>query len=338
MARNRSHTRRRRSAWTGLALLMITAASFGVANTTALAQPTDLTGFTFLRIEPSARASALGGSFVAIYDGDVNTLFYNPSLLSESTDGRLSLSYLNHVSDVNAGFVAYGREYAGIGSFAAGVRFLNWGGLQGATETGERTGTFGAGDVALTVGGARSATDKIRYGANAHVIYSGVEDYSATALAADLGVTYFAPGSALTVSAAVRNLGFVLSSLGTRRDRLPVDLQVGLTKRVAHLPLLMSITGYNLHDYGTVFDDATVVDNVLYHIALGGEFQFSEAFQLRIGYNHRRHDELRTKARLDFAGFALGVGIHVRRFSFDYSYNSWSELGGLNQLTVGTHL
>jgi hypothetical protein len=310
----------------------------GFATPVASAQPADPSTFSFLRIEPSARAAALGGSFAAVADGDINAFFFNPALITNAVDGSLSLSYLNHVADINAGFASYGYQHGDLATFAAGIRYLNWGTVVGADEAGERTGTFGAGDVALTVGAARPATNRVRYGANIHFIHSSVARFGASALAADLGVVYQDVERRVVVGVSVNNVGVALGSLGEKRDDLPIDLRVAVSTRFSHLPLLVSLTGYNLHDLDPAFEDASVLDNILYHVAAGGEFQFSPAFNIRFGYNHRRHDELRSKPRLDFAGVSMGVGIRVRRFRFDYSHSSWSELGGLNQLTVGTTL
>lgn len=301
----------------------------------AQAQPGDLSGFGFLRLEPSARAAALGGSFSAIYGDDVNAFFYNPALLNETTHRRLSLSYLNHLSDINAGFIAYSRHYEGLGTVAAGLRFLSWGELQGADEQGNRTGTFGASDVALTLGAARAQTERLRYGVNVHLIYSSVESFNASALAADLGVLYHVDGQQLTLSASVNNLGLTLNSLGVTKDDLPLDLRVGFTKRLRYIPLLVSLTGYNLHDIGDEPEDGTALSNVMQHVILGGEFQFGPAFNARFGYNHRRHEGLKTGSRLDLAGVGLGFGLKVSRFHLDYAFNSWS-FGGLHQLTVRT--
>ena len=300
------------------------------------AQPGDLSGFGFLRLEPSARAAALSGSFSAVYGDDVNGFFYNPALLNESTDGHLSLSYLNHLSDINAGFVAYSRHYEGIGSLAAGLRFLSWGTLQGADEQGNHTDDFSAADVALTLGGARAQGENLHYGANIHVIYSSVESFNASALAADVGVLYYLPEQRLGFSASVNNVGVTLSSLGDTSDDLPIDVRLGVTKRLRYIPLLISLTGYNLHAPGSgTPEDATALGNVLHHLILGGEFQFSEAFNVRFGYNHRRHEDLKQGSRLDLAGVGLGFGIKIRRFNMDYAFNSWS-FGGLHQFTVRT--
>lgn len=307
-----------------------------LAAVPAQAQPGDLSGFGFLRLEPSARAAALGGAFSAVYGEDVNALFYNPALLNEEMHRALSVSYLNHVAGLNAGFVAYSRHVERLGTFGGGLRFLSWGELQGADETGERTGTFGASDVALTVGYARAAGDNLRYGVNVHGVLSSIASYRASAVAVDAGAVYHLTGPQLTFSASVNNLGTALDSFGQTRDELPLDLRIGIAKRLRHMPLLLTVTGYNLHDLGDGPEGASGIGQVMHHVALGGEFQFSDAFNVRFGYNHRRHEELKMKSRLDLAGVGVGFGLKVSRVRVDYAFNSWSSLGGLHQFTLRT--
>ena len=62
-------TVQRAKAWRLVVLLVVGAAFLAMP---AQAQPGDLSGFGFLRLEPSARAAALGGSFSAVYGDDVN--------------------------------------------------------------------------------------------------------------------------------------------------------------------------------------------------------------------------------------------------------------------------
>lgn len=299
----------------------------------------DLPGFPFLRLEPSARAAALGGSFAAVYGDDVNALFYNPAALNAQMDGQLALSYLNHLSDINAGFLTYGREAGTLGSFGAGVRYLHYGTLTEADENGVQTGTFGASDLALTLGAARVYGERLRYGASLHLIHSRIAAEDAAAVAADVGMLYVQPASRLTLSASLHNLGTTLNGLGTERDALPTDLRVSATKRLRYLPLLVSVTGYELNHAGMLAPaEASIAQNVLYHLAFGGEFQFSPAFNLRLGYNHRRHEDLKLNSRLDLAGVGFGVGLKVTWVKVDYAITSWSELGRLHQFTVRTTL
>lgn len=307
-------------------------------SSVAVGQADRVTGFSFLRMDPSARASALAGSYMAISDGDVDGLYYNPALISPEMSGSISFSYLNHLSDINAAFLSYGRHVDGIASFAAGLRFLSWGSFDRANEFGERDGTFSAADIALTVGAARTYTERIRYGASLHVVYSSIDTYKASALAADIGATYVIAESNLTAGVSVNNIGVTMSSFGESRDELPFDIRLGVSKRLRHLPLLLTVTAFDLHHIGDAPDGASGVGSVFHYLNFGGELQFSPAFQVRLGYNHRKHEALKQKSRLDLAGVGFGVGIVVRNIKVDYSYSSWSSLGGLNQITIGTTL
>ena len=300
------------------------------------AQPGPATTFSFLRLEPSARAASLGGAFSAIYGDDINALFYNPALLNEEMHRAISLSYLNHLGGVNAGFIAHGRHLDGLGTIGAGIRFVGWGDMTGYDELGEETEDFGASSTALTLSFARSDDPRLRYGANIHAAFSRIESYGATAIAADAGLAYHLPESQLTLSASINNIGVVASSIGSVRDELPVDVRIGFAKRLQYVPLMISITGYNLNRIGEEPAGGNAFGDAMRHIALGGEFQFTDAFQLRVGYNHRRHQDLKMKSRLDLAGFGAGFGIGISRIRFDYAFNSWSSLGGLHQFTVRT--
>lgn len=307
-----------------------------VLSTAASAQPGPATAFSFLRLEASARSAALGGAFSAVYDGDVDALFYNPALLDETVHRSLSITYLNHLAGVNAGFIAHARHIEGVGTIGAGLRFVSWGELDGYDESGEDTDDFRAGDAALTLSLARSDQERFRYGASLHAIRSRIDAYAASAVAADVGIAYHLPEQRLTLSASAGNLGVVLDDLGTSDDALPIDLRVGLSKRLQYVPLLITVTGYNLNRIGADGRSGGAVGDAMRHVAVGGEFQFSRAFNVRLGYNHRRHEDLKTKSRLDMAGVGLGFGIRVSTFRFDYAFSSWSTLGGLHRFTLQT--
>ena len=82
-----------------------------------------LSSFDFLRLEPSAQAAALGGTSLSTTSNQGNVLFYNPALLGEDLDGNLSVSWLNHLSDLQAGALTYAQNLGPIGTGAVGVRF-----------------------------------------------------------------------------------------------------------------------------------------------------------------------------------------------------------------------
>ncbi len=313
---------------------------YGLVALPAAAQPGgSLSSFSLLRFDASARTAALGGAYTAMADGDVNALFYNPAIPSPATSRIPSLSYLNHLAGIDAGTLAYGHTADGLGTtFSGGLRFVHWGTLQRRNERGERTGTFSAGDVALTFGAARALGEHLRYGANVHVLYSQIDQAQATALATDLGVLYRVPAHQLRVGASLRHLGVSLDGHGQRAATLPLDLQVGVTKRLAHLPLLLSLTAYDLTEVGTGVEGGSRTDHILAHLTFGGEVRLGDVLRVRAGYNHRRSQDLALADRFDLGGLGGGFGLVIGGIGVDYAYNSWSELGGLHQFTIRADL
>jgi hypothetical protein len=301
------------------------------------AQPGDPSVFSIVRLEPSARIAALAGAAQAIGQDDPSASFVNPALIGADMHRMLSVSYLNHLSDINAAFLSYVSGVGNLGTAMGGIRYLSYGSFPRADDGGFMDGTtFTAYESVITLGLARRHGERLHYGASLNTFLSGIDGQSASAVAADLGVYYYMEGQRMGLSASIHSLGVVINSIGQQSDDLPFDVRVGAAKRLTHLPLMVTVMGYNLHDWGGT--DDSFGGEVLKHLAFGGEFYLGNALRLRIGYSHRRHDDLKTDSRLDLAGVGLGFGIEVTRFRFDYAYNDWSALGGVHHLTVQTKL
>jgi hypothetical protein len=171
-----------------------------------------------------------------------------------------------------------------------------------------------------------------------HLLLSSLDGESSSALSLDGGLLYEVKDRGLALGLTLRHAGFVMSSIGATKARLPLDLRLGVTKKLAHIPLLLSVSMYRINKLGESPEELSTFARLMYHIVLGGEFQFSQNFQLRIGYNFRRHDELGLKSRLDFSGVSTGFGLQISRIGIDYAFSSWSSLGGLHRFTVRTSL
>lgn len=287
-----------------------------------------LSSFDFLRLEPSAQAAALGGTSLTTTSNQGNVLFYNPALLGKDLDGNLSVSWLNHLSDLQAGALTYAQHLGPLGTGAVGVRFFHWGSITRADIHGERNGTFSSSNLALSAGLSRSWQSRLRYGASIHLLYASVGQFNAIAAAVDIGAAYHISEQGFVASAAVTNTGVVLSSLGPTRDELPMDIRIAVSKRLKYIPVLVGLTLHNLQNVHRI----TAVDDGFRHAIFSLQFQAIPAFHLRLGYSHRKRN-LKSDRRLDLAGTAVGFGLRVRGFQVDYAFSSWS-FAGLHQFTV----
>jgi long-subunit fatty acid transport protein len=59
------------------------------------------TVYNFLRLDVSARAAGMAGSFVSIME-DPNAIFYNPAGLSTLQSSMASVGFFKHLLDINS--------------------------------------------------------------------------------------------------------------------------------------------------------------------------------------------------------------------------------------------
>src|ERR1035437_5098171 len=212
-------------------------------NNTIFSQNT----YDFLRLDLSARAAALDGTFVSNTD-DPNVIFYNPAGLKMLDGSPISFSFLKYLLDINFASITYSTELENIGRVAAGIKYVNYGTFTGADEFGNITGNYGAAEAAFVVGYSNVLDNNFYYGVNAKFIYSSIDDRSSSALALDLGLNYNVPEQEFSVGFAILNAGAQLSSYYSTKESLPLDFAIGVSKKLTYLPLRLSLDFHRLND------------------------------------------------------------------------------------------
>lgn len=287
--------------------------------------------YEFLRLDPSARAGSLGGSFVSNND-DADVIFYNPAGLSLLSDNPISFSFVKHLLDINLASLSYSTEFDDIGRFGAALKYINYGSFDEADEFGNRTGEFSANELALIIGYSNSLDDNFYYGANAKVIYSGIADRSSSALALDIGLHYTVPDQNINFGFSVLNLGSQISSYYDTKEDLPLDIVMGGAVRLKNLPARISVDFHKLNEDREDFIERFKA------FAVGVEFTLSPVFKLRFGYNNERRTELKIGTTAGIAGFNGGLGARISDYQFDYGYSSLGLIGGWHRISVSTSL
>ncbi|MEX2116246.1 MAG: type IX secretion system protein PorQ [Bacteroidota bacterium] len=300
-----------------------------VAGSVASAQRTST--FDFLRLDMNARAAALNGSFVSMTN-DPNLLYYNPAGLATLEHPSASASFLKHLLDVNAGSLTYGQEFPDLGTFAAGIIFVDYGSFQQTDESMNALGTFSAREIALSMGWGTALEENMYIGASIEFISSSIAGFSANAAAIGAGILYQIPSEMITIGASLLHAGTQIGTYAGIRESLPLELTLGITKKPEHLPAYLNLNFHKLTDRADSFLDR------FGSFSIGVEFLMSESTRLRAGYDNEKKRELKLGTGSGLAGFSFGGGILVKEYQIDYSFNSYGKIGGLHRVSVGMTL
>ena len=322
-----------------------------------LAQKGGESTYSFLGLTNSARVAALGGEVVSIRDDDINLVFHNPGLLSSGMHNHLNLNYINYFAGVNYGYASYGYSLEGIGNFAAGMHYINYGSFQRTDELGEAQGTFRASEYALNLVYSRNFLDSaLTAGVNLKPIFSSFEQYNSVGIAMDLGVSYHHKATLTTVGFVIKNLGTQLSSYTGSREKIPFEIQAGITQGLAHAPFRFSITLQHLErwdlSYQVPGQEEEVVlgnapeksgfdqfgDKLMRHVVFGVEFLIGKNFHVDLGYNYKRRQEMKVNVHPGMVGFSMGFGFRVSKFHFAFGRASYHLAGGTNHFSLTTNL
>jgi long-subunit fatty acid transport protein len=285
--------------------------------------------YSFIRNDASARFAGIGGSAVAMRH-DPSLIFYNPAGIYGLQKPQLSISYFRHIVDINTGFVSFAREFEGYGWFGAGLAYVDYGSQTHVDHLENILGTFNANDLALVLTYAnRTYNDNLSYGISTKLFYSSLTpEHSSTGLALDLGVQYYFPDQDLTIGASLLNLGRQLTPYADTRESLPVDLKVGLTKGLEHLPLVLSVNFHHLsEETDKTFDRFR-------GFTAGGEFTITDAVRFRIGYRNEMRQDIQIGSTIGLAGFSTGFGLHHRSLVFDYGFTSLGKVGSMHHISL----
>ena len=281
--------------------------------------------FNFLRLPYSSRAAALGGSNISVVDDDLSLSMHNPALLINAADKTIDLSFMTYMSGSKVAGAAFNKTFGERSAGAVAARYVDYGKFDGYTQDNIFTGTFRAMDMELSVMYSYLFSERWSGGVAGKFIYSQYESLNSLAIGVDLGINYYNPENDFSASLAIKNLGGQVMTFEEEHEIMPIDIQLGITKRLAHAPILLSVTLTDLHRWrSTDFYNADgSKDNfgqlLMKHIVLGADILIGDNFYASVGYNYRMSKELSTGKGL--SGFSLGAGLHINRIKFGASFS-----------------
>ncbi|WP_298221673.1 type IX secretion system protein PorQ [Flavobacterium sp.] len=316
--------------------------AFFLCNTFAYSQVGGKSVYQFLNLVTSPRQSALGGKTLTIYDQDVNQGHFNPATINPEMDNHMSLNYGSYFGEVTYGTAAYAYTYdRHLQTLHAGINYVNYGKFDGYDENGTPTSTFTGSDIALSVGYSYNIPNTdFHVGANAKLINSALESYNSFGGAIDLGMIYIDDVNAINYAFVIRNIGTQFTTYSGTQEKLPMEIMAGISQQIQNVPIRWHLTLENLQQWNVSFSNparaqnsidgsstpekTSFFNNALRHVIFGAELFPDRGFNLRLGYNFRRAEELRLLEQRNFSGISLGFGLKMGRLKFDYSYSRYT--------------
>ncbi len=310
------------------------------------------TSFSNLNYHYSARNLALGGDIIALPDDDVSFAMTNPALINSGGMGKLLLSQTQQNGGINAGSICYGKEIKGLNSVGH-FRYISYGKMRKRDEAGNDLGAFSPGEFILGASVAKSINERMKIGATLNFMYSQLDNYISFGNSLDIGGTYYNPDKRLMFAGVVKNLGVQWKGYTKERNSLPTEIQLAVSKKLAHAPFRFTLQANNLQRWDLTYFDplakdkidpltgdtifvktASIFEKTARHLSLQTELLFGKKFHLRFGFDYQRRKELAVIARPGLAGFSMGFGIYLKRFSLDYGWLIYSAAGSQHGLNL----
>lgn len=292
--------------------------SFFLLLSSTISSQESTTSYNFLRLPVSAHVAAVGGDNITLTDDDAALIFHNPALINGVSDKSINLNFMTFMEGAKTASAAFMKGAGNRGTWGVTAQYMDYGEMKETTPEGEQLGTFSARDIAVGGTFAYALTNQLNGGVTAKFITSYIAGYNALAVAVDLGLNYFDEDHDLSLSAVARNLGGQVKAFDDHFERIPLDLQVGATKRIGQSPFRLSATLSRLNDWSEGFG---------HHFAVGADVLLGRNIYIAAGYNFRRARQMKIDdsegASSHGAGFSAGAGLQLERFKLHVAYGKY---------------
>jgi len=316
-------------------LIVLFVCTSGMAKDQKLAQ----TGMQFMSVGTDGRGAAMGQAMTAV-DGSSMAFFYNPAAaatMDKTMDFTASRN--NWIADIkhNAFTAAFNPANGRIGVFGITVRNINYGECTGTVVAPNdlgyvKTGIINPTAFSLSIGYARSFTDKFSMGANiGYVIQQlgqSIVPYGdnlitksniAGGVSVDFGTLYYTGWKSLAFGMSVRNFSGEIK-YEDEGFQLPLTFTMGLAMDVLDLlpekPQSQSLK---------VSIDALHYRSHPEQINIGIEYGYANLVFIRSGY--------RTSE--DISSLSIGFGLNIKGIIVDYAYTPTIDFADVQRFTIG---
>ena len=138
----------------------------------------------------------------------------------------------------------------------------------------------------------------------------------------------------------------ITSYAGEERQKLPFEIQAGVSQRLAHAPFRFSLTlrhlekfdlTYNYAESSSSTDETNTSDfaeNLMRHAVVGVELIPHKNFYFSAGYNYQRRRELQIESKVSTVGLSWGFGINTSWMDIEFGRATYHLAGSSTHLSL----
>jgi hypothetical protein len=325
------------------------------------AQKVATSSLQFLKVMPTARATAMGDAFSTLASG-ADAVFWNPAGVTLAQHPEFSGTLSLWMFDSRQGALSFATSMGEWGSIGVQVQYVDYGAIQetsvdqlrfigdpsaGNYNPGLTGRTFSPSSYVIGLSYARQLTDKFSAGVTAKFVNESLWEGSTTTVVNpstglsesvntfarlflfDFGMQYNTGFRSVCLGVSIQNFGQQVK-FGTEAYPAPLAFRIGAAADVIGKDALLGESAMNRL---TVAYDLFQPNDYAQQMHLGTEYALDETVFLRAGY----------KFNYDSDGFTAGIGVRHSfigtRFGFDYSYGTMGEfLPSVHRISVGAQL
>lgn len=309
------------------------------------------TAAQFLKIGSSARAISMGSAGVAV-QGDVHSLFWNPSLIvSNNSTGSSAFTHAEWIADVNYDYAASILNLENFGLIGFSFTSLT------TPEDIVRTENYPLGDgrkwnaksLAMSLSYARLLTGSFAIGGSLKYVQEGIWNEKATGFAFDVGTIYTTEWNGLRIGSSISNFGTKLklegsdltfsNEPGNITNQGPQNVTSNYQTYAFDMPLLFRV-GFAVDYFSFENLNATLALDAIHpndnneYVNIGTEISYDKMFFGRVGYKSLFLDESEESLTWGVGiNYPLSGAIYI---TLDYAFADFGKLKNVHYVTITT--
>jgi len=301
----------------------------------------------FLKLETSARAIGMGGSFVASGRG-VSGIPYNSASIAFIEKSEAYFSQVQYLAGIQHGVLTYGTRVGPSDFVGLHLFYLDSGPMEVTTElfpdgTGEDFQV-----LSLSARGtyARSLTDRLKVGGSINYIRDKIAETLMQTVSYDVGSNFQTGIYGTILGMSITNFGPEVQYTGEDlsvqvADTIDVD---GSLQRITDkfpLPLTFRLGVENM----IMGPNSSFIKNETQTLLISmdgikpSDYVVYGSIGLEYGWNNLAFVRMGTHLNHDTAGLSLGAGANIRlgrmALSVDYAFVDYDILNYTNQIAIG---